>query len=75
MRIKEMLRFSNGPVRLSGTLRRDVLRLWEEIETGLGKVAASRVRASSVSVDSWGVDHVLKRTDEPMLTAPFRLNP
>ncbi len=69
--LDEIHRFSNGPVRLGGTLRWDVLRLWEEIKDGLRKVAHLGVPVESISVDSWGVDYVLMRGDEPMLRAPF----
>jgi len=32
---EEVYRFANGPVTLRGTLHWDVLRLWNEIESGL----------------------------------------
>ncbi len=69
--MEEIHRFPNGPVRLAGTLRWDVLALWEHIKQGLRIVARRGLPISSVSVDSWGVDYVLMRKDEPMLRAPF----
>jgi rhamnulokinase len=69
--IEEVHRFPNGPVRLAGTLRWDVLRLWEEIKTGLRKVAQRGISPASVGVDSWALDYVLMRGSEPMLRAPF----
>jgi rhamnulokinase len=71
LKLEEIHRFGNGPVRLQGSLRWDALRLWEEIKEGLRKVAARKVSISSVSVNSWGVDYVLMRRGEPMLRAPF----
>ena len=52
MRLEELHRFPNGPVEVAGTLRWDVLRLWAEIQTGLG-IAAKRFGSSIVSI---GVD-------------------
>lgn len=69
--LEEIHRFPNGPVRLAGTLRWDVLGLWEQIKEGLRIVARRGLPISSISVDSWGVDYVLMRRDEPMLRAPF----
>ena len=36
IRLEELHRFPNGPVPLAGTMRWDVLRLWSEIQHGLG---------------------------------------
>jgi rhamnulokinase len=71
LKLAEVHRFPNGPVRLEGTLRWDLLRLWEEIKVGLRKAAALDLPVASVSVDSWGVDYVLGRAAEPMLRVPF----
>lgn len=69
--LEEINRFPNGPIRLAGTLRWDVLALWEHIKEGLRIVARRGLPIASISVDSWGVDYVLMRGDEPMLRAPF----
>ncbi len=69
--LEEINRFPNGPIRLAGTLRWDVLALWENIKEGLRIVARRGLPIASISVDSWGVDYVLMRKDEPMLRAPF----
>lgn len=69
--LEEIHRFGNGPVPVNGSLRWDVLRLFDEITTGLRKVAARNLPISGVSTDSWGVDYVLLKGDEPLLTAPF----
>jgi rhamnulokinase len=71
LKLEEVHRFANGPVHLAGTLRWDMLRLWEEIKTGLRKVAQRGISPASVSVDSWALDYVLMRGGEPMLRAPF----
>lgn len=69
--LRELHRFSNGAVRLGGTLRWDVLRIWEEIKAGLHIAGREGVPVSSLSVDSWALDYVLMREEEPMLRAPF----
>ncbi|MDZ7288673.1 MAG: rhamnulokinase [candidate division KSB1 bacterium] len=69
--LEEIHRFSNGPVSISASLRWDMLRIFEELKTGLRKVAARGISVSSLSCDSWGVDYVLLQGNEPMLTAPF----
>jgi rhamnulokinase len=66
--LQEIHRFSNSPVRVNGTLRWDVLRIFDELRTGIAKVP---VKAESVSTDSWGVDYVWLKDNEPLLTAPY----
>jgi rhamnulokinase len=66
--LQEIHRFVNGPVRVNGTLRWDVLRLFDELKAGLAKAP---VKAESLSCDSWGVDYVWLKDNEPLLTAPF----
>ena len=36
LRLEEIHRFPNGPVHLAGSMRWDVMRLWAEIQNGLG---------------------------------------
>ena len=69
--IEEVHRFPNGPIKLCGTLRWDVARLWEEMKSGLGKAATRRLPIRSVSVDSWAIDYVLMRRGEPLLRLPY----
>ena len=68
--LEEVHRFPNGAVKISGTLRWDVLRIFDELKTGLRKIAARGVAAHSVSVDSWGLDYVLTGDGQPMLSLP-----
>lgn len=73
--LEEIHRFPNGSVAICGSLRWDVLGLFDELRTGLRKVAArgpAGLLAASLSCDSWGVDYVLLRGDEPMLTLPYQ---
>jgi rhamnulokinase len=69
--LEEMHRFPSAAVRVLGSLRWDVLRIFEELKTGLRNIAERRVSATSLSVDSWGVDYVLINAVHPMLSPPF----
>nr|MDQ3625095.1 FGGY family carbohydrate kinase [Verrucomicrobiota bacterium] len=70
LQLEELHRFANGPIRILGTLRWDLVRIFEEIKMGL-RLAGKRAAAASVSVDSWGVDYLLMRGREPMLRLPY----
>ena len=69
--LEEIHRFPNGPVVINGTWRWDVLRIFDELKTGLRKVAERGLKVESVSTDSWGVDYVWFKDPEPLLTAPY----
>ena len=72
LRLEEMHRFTNGPVRLGETIRWDVLRLWSEIQNGLalaGKKYGKQI--VSVGADTWGVDFVLLNKQEEILGQPY----
>jgi rhamnulokinase len=72
IRLEEIHRFANGPVPVAESLRWDVLRLWSEIQSGLGKAAQSIGNdAISVGVDTWGVDYVLMGRGDEMLAHPY----
>jgi len=72
VRLEEIHRFTNGPVAVADSLRWDVLRLWSEIQSGLGKAAQSFGNdAISVGVDTWGVDYVLLGPGDEMLGQPY----
>lgn len=72
LRLEEIHRFANGPVPVAESLRWDVLRLWSEIQSGLGKAAQSiGNEAISVGVDTWGVDYVLLGRGDEMLGQPY----
>ena len=58
--LEEVYRFPNGVVRVGDSLHWDVLRLWDEIKTGLRKVAAQHGgEIASLAVDTWGIDYAL----------------
>jgi rhamnulokinase len=71
LKLEEIHRFPNGPVYIGETMRWDVLRLWAEIQNGLG-LAAKKFGQKIVSVgaDTWGVDFVLLTRRNEMLGQP-----
>ena len=56
LEITEVHRFPNVPVRTRGTLSWDILRLYQDVLTGLRAAGRSSGRIDSVAVDSWAVD-------------------
>jgi rhamnulokinase len=69
--MEEIHRFPNGPIAIAGSLRWNILRVFEELKSGLRKAAALGVPIAGISTDSWGVDYVLLHKDEPLLSVPF----
>ena len=59
VRLRDVHRFPNGPVRTLDSIHWDVLRLHSEILTGLRKAALEHGIINSVGVDTWGVDFAL----------------
>jgi rhamnulokinase len=68
--VREAHRFSNRPVSLPDGLHWDVLRLWSEIKTGIGK-AAEQVQLASLGIDTWGVDFALLDRHGALLGNPY----
>jgi rhamnulokinase len=58
LRLDEVHRFSNGPVRAGGTLYWDVLGIYREVLVGL-RAAGAQGRVDAVGIDSWAVDYGL----------------
>jgi len=69
--LEEMHRFPSAAVRVLGSWRWDLLRIFEELKTGLRNVGGRHPAVASLSVDSWGVDYVLINAVHPMLSPPF----
>ncbi|MGH7200124.1 MAG: rhamnulokinase, partial [Planctomycetaceae bacterium] len=70
--LEELHRFPNRPVSIGGTLRWDVLRLWNDIQNGLTKAASQfGGEIASVGVDTWGVDYVLLSERDELLGQPY----
>jgi rhamnulokinase len=72
VRLDELHRFGNGPIEIAGSWRWDLLRLWNEIQTGLQAAGAKYGDSvASVGVDTWGVDYVLLSKSGELLGQPF----
>jgi rhamnulokinase len=68
--LEEAHRFPNGAIHIAGSMRWDLLRIYDELKTGLQKIAERGVRAESLSVDSWGLDYAFSGAGQPMLSLP-----
>jgi rhamnulokinase len=67
--VHEAHRFGNGPVAAGGHLFTDILRLHEEVLTGL-RAAARDAPLDSIGIDAWGVDFGLLDADGVLLGNP-----
>ena len=66
IQLNEAHRFPNIPVQTPNKLYWDVLRLWNEITIGIGKVD----QADSIGIDTWGVDFALLDKQGELLSNP-----
>jgi len=71
LQLEEVHRFSGYVVKIQGSLRWNVLGIFQELMAGLRKVASRGVSVAGLSVDSWGVDYVLFNEQQPMLSLPY----
>lgn len=69
--LEELHRFPSVVRKLQGSLRWDAIQIFEELKNGLKEAARRGESVCSVSTDSWGVDYVLLREGEPVLTLPY----
>jgi sugar (pentulose or hexulose) kinase len=67
--LREVSRFPNKPVAVSGTLHWDILGLYSSVLSGL-RAAASSFPLASVGIDSWGVDYGLLDATGALLSNP-----
>lgn len=72
IKLEEVHRFPNGGVSVGGTLRWNVLGLWQSIQQGLA-LAGRKYGKQIVSVgaDTWGVDFVLLNRRDELLGLPY----
>ena len=66
--IRELTRFPNGMVNVSGHWHWEILRLYEEIKKSLKNCSA---QVESVGFDTWGVDYALLGEKGELLGLPF----
>lgn len=72
LKLVEVHRFPNGPVRVGDHLYWDALYLWREVKTGLARAAQTYGRRLiSVGVDTWGVDYGLLDAKGELVGNPY----
>ena len=71
IRLEEKHRFPTGGIEIDSTLRWDVEKFWNEIQTGLSVVAKAEKEIVSIGVDSWGVDYALLDANDDLIELPF----
>ena len=70
--LRELHRFPNGPVQVMGHLHWDVLRLWQEIKTGITQYAAQYDEPlAGIGIDTWAVDFGLLDGAGRLLGNPY----
>ena len=69
--LEELHRFQTGATIIGESLRWNVVRIFEELKTGLRKAAQQGIAAESMSVDSWADDYVLFNQRQPVLSLPY----
>ena len=72
LRLEEVHRVPNGPVRILGHLHWDVLRLFSEMKRGLRMcIQELGPDLASVGLDTWGVDFALLDRDDRLIGNPY----
>jgi rhamnulokinase len=65
--LTEAHRFPNIPVTANGTLYWDALSIWDQIQTGIGKVEG---KSAALGLDCWGVDFALLDRNGDLVSNP-----
>jgi rhamnulokinase len=71
IRLEEVHRFANGPVRVHHHLYWDVLRLFDEIKRGLSLGARRGISVDGIGLSTWGVDFALLDQAGELLGNPY----
>ena len=71
LELKEVHRFSNGPLEIDGELFWDINKLFAELKTALKKALAECDEISGIAVDTWGVDYVLLKENGEFARLPY----
>lgn len=67
LKTAEVYRFKNGVTELNGHLTWNVDRLEREVRAGIDAAREKYPKIESLSIDTWGVDYVLLKGDNPVL--------
>jgi rhamnulokinase len=70
LRLTDVARFANAPVRTLDGLHWSVLELYRDVVEGLAAAVRQEPQLASIGIDSWGVDYALMR-DGRMLGTPY----
>ncbi len=71
LRIEEVRRFPNDPVRIGDRLYWDILRLYHEVKQGMLAAYHRMGKLAAIGVDSWGVDFGLLDATGELLRNPY----
>ena len=66
IKTEEVYRFPNGVQEADGHLIWDMERLLSEVKAGIAAAKAKCPKIESLSIDTWAVDYVLLRGEEPL---------
>ena len=66
IKTEEVYRFPNGVQERDGHLIWDLERLLAEVKTGIAAAKAKYPKIETLSIDTWAVDYVLLKGDEPV---------
>ncbi|MFA4028556.1 MAG: hypothetical protein GDYSWBUE_000518 [Candidatus Fervidibacterota bacterium] len=72
LKLEEVHRFPNGPVRIIDSLHWDVLRIWQEMKEAM-RMCVSKYGSEieGIGVDTWGVDFALLGRGDVLLCNPY----
>lgn len=71
LKLSEVNRFANGPVRLLDELHWDTLRLWSEMKAGVAEACQKVGDLKGIGIDTWGVDFGLFDRTGGLIGNPF----
>mgnify|MGYP002520580296 CR=1 FL=1 len=66
LRTEEVYRFPNSVQRVDGHLEWDIDNLFDNVKNGIREVFAKYPNIESLSIDTWAVDYVLLKDDQPI---------
>ncbi|MBQ9368278.1 MAG: rhamnulokinase, partial [Victivallales bacterium] len=61
--LREIHRFTNGPVAINGGLFWNLPGLFTELKTGLAKAVQEGIELAGIAIDTWGVDYTFIDAD------------
>ena len=66
LRTEEVYRFPNSVRRVDGHLEWDIDSLFANVKQGIREAFAKYPNIESLSIDTWAVDYVLLKNDQPI---------